>query len=175
MAKRQFSIKRTIDAGAGTIVFQGMDNSGEEPKLTMHRAEFHLDRAHADNVAYAALHGFNQRIGDAAAIEAKDGKYPTLSDKFDGIRKLIAHYESGSAEWDLKAQIGEGTLLFKVLMREKPERDTEKVRAYVAGLSAAAKTDLLLSERLRSIADEIRAERAGTTDLTEVFAELDSL
>lgn len=55
-------------------------------------------------LGYAIVHGFIQRIGDAAALGAKFHKklqrIPTLADKKAAMDALIAHYESGDDSWD---------------------------------------------------------------------------
>ncbi|MFM9726353.1 hypothetical protein ACKI1L_38155, partial [Streptomyces scabiei] len=70
---------------------------------------------------------------------------------------------------------GEGTLLFKALMKEKPERDEDKVREFVNGLKPSAKQKMLNSERLRDIVAELRAEANKGVDEEELFAGLDEM
>ncbi len=74
---------------------------------------FDVEKCSAANRAHAELHGWKQRIVDAAAIEAsdKDGNFiPTeIRDamKFKAMQDVIAHYESGTDQWNLRAASGE--------------------------------------------------------------------
>lgn len=67
---------------------------------------FDATRAHADNRAYAEMHGWQQRIGDAAAIprEQPDGTVITVTEAMrrEAILELVNHYESGAARWALR-------------------------------------------------------------------------
>lgn len=70
---------------------------------------FDLAKVHADNRAYAEIHGWGQRIPDKAAIPVadKDGNVVPKAErnrlKYEAIKKVVAHYESGSSEWGMRA------------------------------------------------------------------------
>ena len=55
-------------------------------------------------VAYAALHGMKQRIGDAAALDRnkETGKSATPADKFAAMKQLVDHYASGTDQWNVR-------------------------------------------------------------------------
>lgn len=57
------------------------------------------------NATYAMLHGFGARIGDNAAIsrKQKDGSVIRVTEAMrrDEIAKMVAHYASGTADWEL--------------------------------------------------------------------------
>lgn len=93
-------MKKTIDAQARTITFTFDQTSapGTAPIV------FHVDRAHADNVAYATLHGFAARIGDAAALvrDTKTGRSPSEAERFAEVLRMVEHYESGAERWTLR-------------------------------------------------------------------------
>lgn len=122
--KRHAWIRREIDAAARTVTFTAMrmnaDGEGEiDP--TIGQLVFHADRASTANNAYAALHGFNQRIGDAAALDAG----ASMADKFAAMRTLVDHYETGSDDWDLPR-----------VTRAKRELTDDEKRALLAKLAA---------------------------------------
>jgi hypothetical protein len=56
---------------------------------------------------YAMLHGFMQRLGDAAAISRtqKDGTVITVTEEMrrNAVLELVTHYESGSESWTTTA------------------------------------------------------------------------
>lgn len=70
---------------------------------------FDLAKVAASNRAYAEIHGWGQRIPDKAAIpvDDKDGNIVPKAErsrlKYEAIKKVIAHYESGSAEWGMRS------------------------------------------------------------------------
>lgn len=70
--------------------------------------ELDLNKVHADNMARAAIHGFNQRIPDAAAIGVTDAEGNVIPKaertriKYERMNDLCRHYESGTAEWSRK-------------------------------------------------------------------------
>lgn len=65
-----------------------------------------FDAAKADpfNRARAEMHGWLQRLGDAAAIEksAENGYKVTDAMRRQAIEPLIAHYQSGNPEWSMR-------------------------------------------------------------------------
>lgn len=109
------------------------------------RISHDLSKVHADNLGYAAIHGWLQRDGDAAALGAtynkKLGRIPTLQDKVDAMTRLIAHYESGDDAWD-RERVGfkrvDETLeiLVKAMFAFKAGAKTlDECRAFVAAKS----------------------------------------
>lgn len=66
---------------------------------------FDLSRVHPDNLGRAIVHGFNQRIPDAAAIGVTDDEGNVIPKsernalKHARMLALAAHYESGTADW----------------------------------------------------------------------------
>ena len=75
--KLQFSV-----VGAGSIVF---DTSTAHPRLAQR----------------AALHGWKQRISDAAAIprDTETGKSASPEEKFTAMQALVEHYMTGTDQW----------------------------------------------------------------------------
>lgn len=64
-----------------------------------------MTRIHADLMRYAAIHGLIQRVSDGAAISRnpETGLPATPADKHARMARIIAHLESGTAEWKMQA------------------------------------------------------------------------
>jgi hypothetical protein len=71
---------------------------------------FDPDRVSAENRAHAMMHGFEQRIRDAAAlsVDRDTGKSATPQAKFDAAKRIVDHLMSGATEWNLKPSAGGG-------------------------------------------------------------------
>ena len=78
-------MKRKIEAGKIVFTFEGYES-----------IVFDSNKASLPNISYATMHGFNQRIGDSAASSKTEGE------RRDAVQQMIAHYESGSADWNIK-------------------------------------------------------------------------
>ena len=69
---------------------------------------FDTTKAHANVVAHATMHGFEARIGDAAALsrKQKDGTVVTITEAMRRaeVEAMVAHYESGVDQWELRAR-----------------------------------------------------------------------
>lgn len=91
-------MKKKIDAAAKTVTFSFED--GLEPVV------FRADLAGQANREYAMMHGFCQRIGDAAAIQksAENGYRVTEAMRRAEIVAMVEHYEAGSDQWELRAR-----------------------------------------------------------------------
>ena len=123
MARENAVFEATINVEAGTIAFKVASTGNTHI--------FHMERAHAANIAYAALHGFKQRLVDNTAISRadKDGKVRSPEEQArlreEALIAMIAHYESGVERWNLREPGTGGP--------RKPAIDTDLViRAAVA-------------------------------------------
>lgn len=69
---------------------------------------FDPDRVSAENRARAMIHGFEQRVRDAAAlsVDRDTGKSATAQAKFDAAKRIADHLMSGATEWNLKPAAG---------------------------------------------------------------------
>jgi hypothetical protein len=135
--------------------------------------------------AHAAFHGMEQRIRDAGALgyDEELKRYATPKEKFDAMKELVDYYNSGATEWSLRGGISEGSLLFRALLREKPDREPEKIKIWIAKQDAAAKEgkvskswrrDLLDSDRLIDIVRAIRKEDGKTVNADAMLDTLDA-
>jgi len=177
---RLYTIKRLIDTDAKRITMVCVDQDG---KPTGERLAFDMSKASAANVAYAALHGFNQRIGDAGALgfNKDTGQYATPAEKFAAMQQIVDHIESGSDDWELPrsaagprldSTIG---LLVRAMMEEDSTRDEAKVRVWAKALDTVKRKALLRSDRLRDIVARLEAEATAQVDTEALFEGLDSI
>lgn len=153
-----------------------------------------LPKVSKENVAYAVIHGFGQRIPDAAAIGTtdKDGmvipKAERTRIKFEKMNEVCVHYESGTAEWDRRAESGGGgsrSLTLEAIAKVKGVEYAEAERLaqvhadmHFEGDRKKALAHLATGKRVAEAMSEIRAERdlrkAGTVsvDADEALEEL---
>lgn len=164
-----------VDETSNSIVFnvRGAAPDGGSKSITLN-----LSQVHPDNIAYAALHGFKQRCGDAAALSrnAETGKPASPADKFDAVARLVEHYNSGSNEWNLRGAAGERTggelgLLARAIA-ELRGKDVIAVRDWLKTKTDAERKALAISPAIKPLMDAYRAEAAATIDADEMLAEL---
>lgn len=90
-------MKRKLDVVAQSIQFTF--DGGLEP------VSIHMSKVSPACATYAMLHGFSARIGDSAALsrKQKDGSIITITEQMrrDEIVRMVEHYESGTAEWEM--------------------------------------------------------------------------
>lgn len=110
----------------------------------------------------AILHGMTQRISDAAAI-ARDpdtGESASAQDKFDAMKRLVAHYESGTSEWSRRPVAGEGQsggLLFKALCILSAETKTpEEIKAWMATKTRTQLAKLRTTGKVAEVIESLR-------------------
>lgn len=119
-----------------------------------------LGKVSAPCMTRAMLHGFTQRISDAAAIpfNKEENRYATPQEKYEAMRALVEHYETGTSEWARNRAAGgpradgETALILRAVaehqgvtvedMRERvkaiaTKRETTP-KAYLAGVLATA-------------------------------------
>lgn len=118
----------------------------------------------------AMLHGMVQRISDAAAMarDSKTGASATPQEKFEAMRRLVEHYQSGSGEWSParsvegvgrpKSENANARLLRMALSLFNPAKDESVIAQFVKGLSAAQITALVVSEQLKDSVELAREQ-----------------
>lgn len=137
-----------------------------------------LSAVHEANIAYAALHGFKQRIGDMAALSRNPdtGKPATPAEKFEALARGVEHYMSGSADWNLRAAAGERTSgelgLLSRAVAEATGKDVITARDWLKTKSRAEQVSIALSDRIKPIMDRMRSEVAAPVDAEDLLAEL---
>lgn len=87
-------MKRKIDGTKIVFTFDNLD-----------AITFDATRASDKCANHAEMHGWNVRIGDGAALsrKQKDGSVIVITEQMrrDEILRLVEHYESGTADWEL--------------------------------------------------------------------------
>lgn len=109
-------------------------------------ATLHLDKCNSAIVGVAvegkypaaSVHGMKQRCVDSAAIERKDaaGKVLNVTDemRLAAVRKMVTHYESGTADWRLSG--GAPRKSSEEMLAELLAADPEKLAAIIAAAQA---------------------------------------
>lgn len=126
-----------------------------------------LDAVGADSMAgQAMIHGFTQKVGDAAALGIVNGKRPTWQQKGAAMDVVIAGLYVGT--WNTKREAS--SILYQALQR-LAQRGSAKAAEYVAnwvGMDDDEKARIgKFPTVLREIA-EIRAERSEGMDLDDL-------
>lgn len=97
-------MKTTIDTVTKTITFTF--DQASAPGCAPLVFDTTNPAIHADNCAYATLHGFMSRLKDAAALSRNnpDGSVRNITEHMrrEAIANLAKHYESGSADWNVR-------------------------------------------------------------------------
>lgn len=139
--------------------------------------ELDLNKVHEANMRRAAIHGWNQRIPDAAAIGTtdKDGvvipKAERTRIKFERMNELCRHYESGTEEWSRKgdgsATGGGRSITLEAIARVKgwdyqKAADMVEVHAkmHFGGDTKKALAFFRTGEKVKAAMQAIRDERA---------------
>lgn len=119
----------------------------------------------------AAMHGWKQRISDAAAISRnpENGAPASPADKYAAMQELIAHYETGTEEWARRGGGGGGgakvlTIEAIARLRSIPYAEAELAVTDLAtrktnGDRAATLRELAKAPSVQAMIAEIRAER----------------
>ena len=145
---------------------------------------FNLREVHADNLGRAVVHGFNQRVPDAAAIglEDRDGNRITRDErtriKSEKINEVLIHYESGTAEWGRKASgdgLGARAVTVEAFSREMGctyDQAKERIerRAKAAGRTYQKQLSIV-REMFEKTVKAIEAERAARRPTVEINEE----
>jgi hypothetical protein len=102
---------------------------------------------------YAEIHGWTQRLSNAAAIpkDKVTGAAATAAQKYEAIVRLRDHYESGTDDWDLTAR------------PRGPQFDQWTVRA------VAALKSIDYAAALQMALDSAQAKKATVVDVVNVW------
>lgn len=170
------TIAIVMDESNNSIVF---NVAGAAPEGGSKSITFHADKGSDACRRYAELLGWKNRLGDSAAKsrDAKTGLPVPASEKFDSIRELIEHYESGATEWNLRTATGERTdgelaMLLRAICEIKPNSAPEKVREWLKSKSKAERAALGLRPDIKALVDGYRAEQAAPVDADAMLDEL---
>lgn len=118
----KMTLNKTWKDGVLTIAFQNRDAEGKVVGSAAEPLTFDPSKASDPCRAKAAEHGWEQRLGDAAAMskDTKTGLPASVEDKRNAVKALIDHYEGGSVEWNLRGRqpIDEDKLLEMLLAKK---------------------------------------------------------
>lgn len=167
MARSNSVIATDVNVAERKVTFK----VGDRPAMVLD-----LARVHEANIAYAALHGFKQRVSDAGALERTDDNgrlIPAdelISAKFQRMSALIEHYHSGTDQWSTRREgsQSEGGLLLQSLIRAGADPETAK--AQIAKWSRSEQLAVLGSAKVKPHADAIRAEQGRGIDSEALLA-----
>jgi hypothetical protein len=179
-SKRAFRIERTIDSAAESVLFTAYDRNDQlVPGMSL---RFEAKRASEAKRHYAMLFGFNQTIGDQAALT----QGATLSEKFSAMRERAEFLmKDPTDQWSTGRGPSESSLLFRA-MTEAYAWTSEEVQKWITGQKEKAKelkitwatyqSKLLASKKLAEIVDKLRSEEIDSVqvDTDAIFSELDS-
>ena len=138
---------------------------------------FDRTKVHGDNCVYAEKHGWTQRICDKAALKAPvraagmsdaawlEAKQAYTLARRDAMRIVIDYYESGAVAWKMVGAAGEreGGLLLESLVRLWTHKTRESIDAFLKTKDKSSRDGLLASEKVRPVADAIRAEESASS------------
>ena len=161
----------------GVIVFNVV---GAGPITFDYRA-----KVHANNRARAEVHGWCQRIVDAAAIprDTTTGRSATPADKHAAMQRLVTFYESGTGDWRANTASGgprKSTLdaLALAAVAEATGRAPDEVRDMIERGAAAKSVSrevylatLATSSRVAPIIERMRAAGLGEITGDDLLAE----
>jgi hypothetical protein len=155
---------------------------------------FDADKASADNNERARMHGWTQRIADAAALKApvrpqgiSESQWQAMlmahrKAKYEAMSELASYYEGGDVPWKRVATGGaESGLLFTALCRLKPNRTVQQIKDFLDSRSDDQMKLIRANAEVIEMMNKIRLERApkvdtsgALDDLEEMEGELDS-
>lgn len=115
----------------------------------------------------AMMHGFKQKLVDAAAItrNPKTGRSATIADKFAAVKEVYDRLIAGQWNKGRGDGTGAGGLLFKALCRVYPTKTPDAIREFLAKKSDAVKTALRGNPKVAEAIAAIRAEVGATTNI----------
>lgn len=100
----RMTLGKTWSGTVLTIAFQNRDADGKVIGEAAPPLVFDMAKASAECRARAERHGWEQRLGDRAAIskDTKTGKSATVEEKRSAVAELVDYYQTGAESWELK-------------------------------------------------------------------------
>ena len=145
---------------------------------------FDPDKVSAENRARAMMHGFEQRIRDAAAlsVDRETGKSATAQAKHDAALRIAEHLMSGSTEWAIRVAVSAGPdagLTLQAMMRALG-KSLDDVEAVIAATMTKREIDRAAALKLwansKQVAQailDIKRERADAgADAEDLLGEI---
>lgn len=125
----------------------------------------------------AMAHGMKQRISDAAALSCnpETGKPATAQEKYEAMKALVDHYNSGADEWNIARSSGGIGRTSNVLqaIANVYKLDVDGARAYVEKTAVKRGIEYKAALALWKQSDKIVAElaRMATAAPTKINAD----
>ena len=173
MAKANSIISVKIDVVAQTLT---ITTKGIENPIVLAMKD-----VSPENATYAMLHGFKQRVVDAAAIsrDESNGQPATPQEKYDAMKRMADHYASGSKEWSIRESGGSTVdtgLTIRALAAVKGWTESvarEKVDTACVAAKMSSREYLAKIARSTDVARKIAEMRAASSpDSDAMLAEL---
>lgn len=126
-------------------------------------------------IAQATLHGFKQKLVDAAAISRNPdtGRSATIDDKYQAVKEVYDRLMSG--QWNKTRGDGTGSgtggLLFRALCLHYPTKTAEAIRSFLDKKSATEKTALRNVPAIAAIIATLKVD-SGDVDTDALLDEL---
>jgi hypothetical protein len=110
---------------------------------------------------FAMMHGFKQKIVDAAALSRNPdtGRSATVEDKFHAMMTVIQQLSAG--DWNKRAGDGSATaggLLVRALCKLYPLKTLSDIRAFLDGKTKSEQAALRKNPKVATIIDTLREE-----------------
>lgn len=162
------TISTAIDAPNGVLTISTMNH--EAIVVT-------LDSMAEDVIRYATLHGFKQKIVDAAAMSRNPdtGRSATIADKYDAMLAVYRQLLGGS--WNKRVgdggATGNGGLLFRALCLLYPAKSQSDIKTFLDGKTKSEQATLRKNPRVEAIIETLRTEEY--LEGTDTDAMLDEL
>lgn len=131
----------------------------------------------ADIQERAMMHGFKQKLVDAAAMSRNPdtGRAATIADKKTAVGEVYERLLRG--EWNKVREggAGAGGLLFTAICRLYPTKTPDELRAWLDGKTDEEKAAMRTNPKIAPVIAAIKAERAktGDVDTDALLGELD--
>lgn len=122
-----------------------------------------LGELNSDIIRQATLHGFKQKLVDAAAISRNPdtGRSATIDDKYNAVREVYDRLLSG--HWNKMRDGGTGTkggLLFRALCMMYADKTPDAIKAFLDKKTPAEKTALRNTAKIAAIIATLKEDVA---------------
>jgi hypothetical protein len=162
------TITTTIDAPNGVLSIQ---TQGHMPIIVL------LNDMADDVIRYATLHGFKQKIVDAAALSRNPdtGRSATVADKYNAM--LTVYNQLMGGNWNKRVgdgtSTGNGGLLFRALCMLYPAKSQADIKTFLDGKTKSEQATLRKNPKVSAIIETLRDEDDnGETDTDAMLDEL---
>ena len=161
------TIATTIDVVNGQLTIA---TQGHAPIIVS------LDAMTDDVVRHATLHGFKQKIVDAAALSRNPdtGRSATVEDKYNAMRAVYDQLLSGS--WNKRAgdgsSTGSGGLLYRALCMLYPAKTPVDIKAFLDGKTKAEQATLRKNPKVALVIETLREAEWDEPDTDAMLDEL---